>query len=186
MMLKLIRKRKRNWLGHWLRRNCLLKDALEGMENGRRVRGRRRYQIIDDIKIFGSYVETKRKAENRKDWRKLGLHSPSLRVPTYLAVEYATDKWNLVNVCSPEDLEKEEPIPPYTFSNWKAMTMDIYKDLQTTSGLKRATSCAHNRTAELLHKYSTPHREPNPGYGMEDDDDDDDVDDDDDDDDDDM
>ncbi|KAJ4449867.1 hypothetical protein ANN_01273 [Periplaneta americana] len=31
MMLKLIRKRKRNWLGHWLRRNCLLKDALEGM-----------------------------------------------------------------------------------------------------------------------------------------------------------
>ncbi|KAJ4448616.1 hypothetical protein ANN_00006 [Periplaneta americana] len=31
MMLKLIRKRKRNWLDHWLRRNCLLKDALEGM-----------------------------------------------------------------------------------------------------------------------------------------------------------
>ncbi|KAJ4428715.1 hypothetical protein ANN_25708 [Periplaneta americana] len=28
MMLKPIRKRKRNWLGHWLRRNCLLKDAL--------------------------------------------------------------------------------------------------------------------------------------------------------------
>ncbi|KAJ4445475.1 hypothetical protein ANN_07283 [Periplaneta americana] len=32
MMLKLIRKRKMNWLGHWLRRNCLLKDALEGMQ----------------------------------------------------------------------------------------------------------------------------------------------------------
>ncbi|KAJ4429906.1 hypothetical protein ANN_22110 [Periplaneta americana] len=31
IMLKLIRKRKRNWLGHLLRRNCLLKDALEGM-----------------------------------------------------------------------------------------------------------------------------------------------------------
>ncbi|KAJ4446891.1 hypothetical protein ANN_13592 [Periplaneta americana] len=56
MMLKLMRKRKRNWLGHWLRRNCLLKDALEGMVNGRRVRrvrGRRRYQMIDDIKIMG-------------------------------------------------------------------------------------------------------------------------------------
>ncbi|KAJ4431738.1 hypothetical protein ANN_20341 [Periplaneta americana] len=71
MMLKLIRKRKTNWLGHWLRRNCLLKDALEGMVNGRRVRGRRRYQMIDDIKIYGSYEETKRKAENRKDWRML-------------------------------------------------------------------------------------------------------------------
>ncbi|KAJ4445314.1 hypothetical protein ANN_07119 [Periplaneta americana] len=68
------RKRKRNWLGHWLRRNCLLKDALEGMVNGRRVRGRRRYQMIDDIKIYGSYEETKRKADNRKDWRKLSLH----------------------------------------------------------------------------------------------------------------
>ncbi|KAJ4427674.1 hypothetical protein ANN_25323 [Periplaneta americana] len=31
MMLKLIRKRKRNLLGLWLRRNCLLKDALEEM-----------------------------------------------------------------------------------------------------------------------------------------------------------
>ncbi|KAJ4438241.1 hypothetical protein ANN_14180 [Periplaneta americana] len=31
IMLKLIRKRKRNWLGHWLRRNYLLKDALEEM-----------------------------------------------------------------------------------------------------------------------------------------------------------
>ena len=29
IMLELIRKRKRNWLGHWLRRNCLLNDALE-------------------------------------------------------------------------------------------------------------------------------------------------------------
>ncbi|KAJ4447742.1 hypothetical protein ANN_09750 [Periplaneta americana] len=38
MMLKLIRKRKRNWLGHLLRKNCLLKDALEGMANGTRVR----------------------------------------------------------------------------------------------------------------------------------------------------
>ena len=34
-----------NWLGHWLRRNCLLKDALEGtMVNGKKVRGRRRYR----------------------------------------------------------------------------------------------------------------------------------------------
>ncbi|KAJ4439409.1 hypothetical protein ANN_07533 [Periplaneta americana] len=58
---------------NWLRRNCLLKDALQGMVNGRRVRGRRRYQMIDDIKIYGSYAEIKRKAENGKDWRTLGL-----------------------------------------------------------------------------------------------------------------
>ena len=37
IMLELIKKRKRNWLGQWLRRNCLLKDALEGMVKGRKV-----------------------------------------------------------------------------------------------------------------------------------------------------
>ncbi|KAJ4439244.1 hypothetical protein ANN_07364 [Periplaneta americana] len=43
--------------------------------NGEREKslGRRRYQMIDDIKIYGSNVETKRKAGNRKDWRKLDL-----------------------------------------------------------------------------------------------------------------
>ena len=35
IMLELIRKKKRNWLGHWLRRNCVLKDVLEGMVNGK-------------------------------------------------------------------------------------------------------------------------------------------------------
>ena len=29
IMMELIKKRKGNWLVHWLRRNCLLKDALE-------------------------------------------------------------------------------------------------------------------------------------------------------------
>ena len=36
IMLELIRKRKRNWLGHCLRRNCLLNDALERMVSERR------------------------------------------------------------------------------------------------------------------------------------------------------
>ncbi|KAJ4448165.1 hypothetical protein ANN_10178 [Periplaneta americana] len=41
VILKLIKKRKMNWLGHWLRRNCLLKDELEEIVNRRRVRSRR-------------------------------------------------------------------------------------------------------------------------------------------------
>ena len=59
------RKRKRNWLGHWLRSNCLLKDALEGMVNGKKVLGRRRYQMIDNIMINLLYEDRKRKAEKR-------------------------------------------------------------------------------------------------------------------------
>ena len=68
IMLELIKKRKRNWLGHWLRRNGLLKDALEGMIKEKRVRGRTRYEIIDNIKINGLFVDTKRKAEERIEW----------------------------------------------------------------------------------------------------------------------
>ena len=73
IMVELIRKRRRNWLGHWLRRNCLLKDALEGMVNGKKVRGRRRHQMIDNIMIKGQYEDTKRKAEKRVEWRMLSL-----------------------------------------------------------------------------------------------------------------
>ena len=65
IMLELIKKSKINLLGHWLRRNCLLKDALEGMVNGKKVRDRRRYQMIDNIMINGLYEDTKRKAEKR-------------------------------------------------------------------------------------------------------------------------
>ena len=69
IMLELIRKRKRNWMGHWLRRNCLLNDALEGMVNGKNVRGRRKYQMIDNIMIYGLYEDTNRKSEKRVEWR---------------------------------------------------------------------------------------------------------------------
>ena len=43
IMLELVMKRKRNWLGDWLRRNCLLKAALEGMLSRKKVRVRIRY-----------------------------------------------------------------------------------------------------------------------------------------------
>ena len=64
-MVELIKKKKINWLSYWLRRNCLLKDALEGMANEKKVQGRRRYQMIDNIMINGLYEDTKRKAEKR-------------------------------------------------------------------------------------------------------------------------
>ena len=73
IMLELISERKINWLGHWLRRNCLLKDVLEGMVNGKKVRGRRRYQMLDNIMINGLNEDTNRKAEKRVEWRMLSL-----------------------------------------------------------------------------------------------------------------
>ena len=43
------------------------------MVNGKEVRDRRRYQMIDNIMINGLYDDTKRKAEKRVEWRMLSL-----------------------------------------------------------------------------------------------------------------
>jgi len=49
-----ISKRKANWIGHILRRNCLLKQVIEGKINGdmevARIRGRRRKKLLDELK----------------------------------------------------------------------------------------------------------------------------------------
>jgi hypothetical protein len=49
-----IKRRKANWIGHILRRNCLLKHMIEGKLEGRiEVTGRRerrRKQLLDDLR----------------------------------------------------------------------------------------------------------------------------------------
>jgi hypothetical protein len=47
-----VERRKANWLGHILHRNCLLKHVTEGkIEEGvTGRRGRRRKQLLDDVK----------------------------------------------------------------------------------------------------------------------------------------
>jgi hypothetical protein len=54
-----IKRRKANWIGHILRKNRLLKNVLEGKIErnieGTRRRGRRRKQLLDDIKETISY-----------------------------------------------------------------------------------------------------------------------------------
>ena len=58
-----IRKRKANWIGHILRRNCLLKRVIEGKINGEmkvaRRRGRRRKKLLDDLKDRRGYSHLK-------------------------------------------------------------------------------------------------------------------------------
>jgi len=49
-----ISKRKANWIGHILRRNCLLEQVIEGkIKGGIEVKGRRgriRRKLLDDLK----------------------------------------------------------------------------------------------------------------------------------------
>jgi hypothetical protein len=52
-ILQEIRKRKANWIGHILRRNCLLQRVTEGKIRGIEVtgrRGRRRRKLLDGFK----------------------------------------------------------------------------------------------------------------------------------------
>jgi len=61
-------KRKKNWIGHAVRGDALLKQVLEGRMEGKRPRGRPRFVMIDDLKEE-SYVKMKRRAEDRVAWR---------------------------------------------------------------------------------------------------------------------
>ena len=53
-MLHAMKRRKANWIGHVLRRNCLLRHVIEGQIEGRigvtGRRGKRRKQLLDDLK----------------------------------------------------------------------------------------------------------------------------------------
>ena len=72
-ILREIRKRKANWIGHILRRNCLLKQVIEGKIKGemdvKRRRGRRRQKLLDDLKDRRGYSHLKEEALDRTMWR---------------------------------------------------------------------------------------------------------------------
>ena len=83
-----IRKRKANWIDHILRRNCLLKQVIEGKIKGEMVvtrrRGRRRKKLLDDLKDRGGYSHLKEEALDRTMWRNLfgGGFGPVVRQNT--------------------------------------------------------------------------------------------------------
>ena len=68
-----IRKRKTNWIGYVLRRNCLLQLVIEGKiqeeieVTGRR--GRRCRKLLDDLKERRGYSHLKEEALDRTMWR---------------------------------------------------------------------------------------------------------------------
>jgi hypothetical protein len=68
-----IKRRKASWIGHILGRNCLLKHVIEGKLEGRiemtgRL-GRRRKQVLDDLKEKRKYWKLKEEALDRTLWR---------------------------------------------------------------------------------------------------------------------
>ena len=73
-LLNNILRRKANWIGHILRRNYLLHDAIEEqMMEVKRV-GRRRTQLLDHLRNRRRYWELKKEAESRNRWKRQFIH----------------------------------------------------------------------------------------------------------------
>ena len=67
-LIKTIWDSKKNWIGHVVRGDGLMKLVLERRMEGKRSRGRPRMGMIEDV-LDETYGEMKRKADNRKSWR---------------------------------------------------------------------------------------------------------------------
>jgi len=63
----MIHQRKNNWIGRVLRHDGPLNRIIEGRTEGKRVTGRKRQQMIDDI-MEKKYENMKRTAEDRMRW----------------------------------------------------------------------------------------------------------------------
>jgi hypothetical protein len=69
---QIIKRRKANWIGHILRRNCLLKHVTEGKIEGRievNGRRRRRWQLPDGLMENRGHCKLKEEALARTLWR---------------------------------------------------------------------------------------------------------------------
>jgi hypothetical protein len=66
-------RRKANWIGHILHRNCLLQRVIEGkIQGGIEVigrQGRRRRKLLNDLKERRGYSHLKEEALDRTMWR---------------------------------------------------------------------------------------------------------------------
>jgi hypothetical protein len=61
-ILHTIKRRKGNWIGHILRRDCLLKHVIEGRIGMMGRRGIRRKQLLDDLREKRRYWKLKEDA----------------------------------------------------------------------------------------------------------------------------
>ena len=64
---------KANWIGHMLRRNCLLQQVIEGKIKGQievtRRRGRRHKKLLDDLRDRRGCCKLKEETLDRTMWR---------------------------------------------------------------------------------------------------------------------
>ncbi len=67
-LIGIIRSRQRNWLGHIMRGDSLLRTIIEGRMEGKKKRGRPRMMLLDWM-LKEDYSKLKEKAGDRGEWR---------------------------------------------------------------------------------------------------------------------
>jgi hypothetical protein len=68
-ILYTIKGKKANWIGHILRRNCLLKHVFTGKKERRKIPRRRLKQLLDDLKETTGDWKLKEEAAGRTLWK---------------------------------------------------------------------------------------------------------------------
>jgi hypothetical protein len=103
-----IHKRNSTWIGHILRRNCLLRQVIEGrISGGIEVTGRRRRRrnkLLDDLKERKGYSHLKEEALDRTMWRARFSRGfgPFMRQTAKLMNECSMYKNIPLNPCDPK------------------------------------------------------------------------------------
>ena len=72
---------KAKWIGHNLRINCLLYDAIEGQMMEVTVLGRSTTQLLDGMRNRRRCWEPKEEAEDRKRWKRQVIYEPTEEIP---------------------------------------------------------------------------------------------------------
>ena len=68
-LVEMIVKRKKNWIGHVMRGEGLLREVMEGKMFGKRGRGRPRIGMLSVLLEGDKFHKMKRRAEDRNEWR---------------------------------------------------------------------------------------------------------------------
>ena len=68
-LLEEVLKRQKQWIGHVLRGDGMLRSAIEGKMEGNRTRGRKRVGMLDGLMGEEGYAELKERAQDRQRWR---------------------------------------------------------------------------------------------------------------------
>ena len=142
-----IKRRKGDWIGHILRRNCFLKCVIEGKIEGRIEvtgrRGRRSKLLLDDLKETRVYWKLKVEALDDGSLCRTRFADGYARVSVRLRKKCVTLIGVRQQVCQPVPFQTI-PLPPPGQYAFKARNFDVYYD--TSNFVLSTAICAFDST----------------------------------------